>query len=170
MNRVRFILATCLALVVTTACGDDTTTGIERPTGMDWRGRFSRNDTVSFSYNCGAGTCGGTYAYTSPSMAVEWIGGGTFVATGRTLSEIISGGSVTSSRSYDEVITIQNRPDSTYLETEHGAVPNTSITSTGIVAVHTDPDAVPCTKLFSTIGSTVTGKTCRVVTKWVRLP
>ena len=168
MRRTRFILSALVLAALFTACSEDSSTGPGKPVGTDLRGTFSRDDTVTFSYTCGSSTCGGTYAYTSPSMAVDWVGGGTFVATGRTLFEIISGGSVTSSRLTDEVITIQSRADSTYLETEHGAVPKASVSANGIFAVATDPETAPCSKMWQTIGNPP-GKTCRVVTRWVRI-
>lgn len=169
MRHARFTLAALLVAVVSAACSDDSSTGPGKPTGPDLRGTFSRYDTVSYGYTCGSSTCNSAYAYKSPAMAVEWVGGGTFVATGRTTFEVLSNGSVTSSRVTDEVITIQNRPDSTYLETEHGAVPSSSVTANGIFALATDPDTAPCSKLYSTLGPSVTGKTCRVVTRWVRI-
>ena len=167
-QRFRVLLFACLTTALSAACSSDTTTGTGRPTGTDWRGTFSRHDTVTFGYNCGSTTCGGTYAFVSPSLEVSWAGGGTFVATGRTISSTISGSSVSNVRQYDEVILIQNRGDSVYLDTQYGAVPNTSVTANGIVAVSTDPTTVPCSQSFVTTGD-VAGKTCRVVTRWVRL-
>ena len=168
MPRLRTFFSA--VVVAATAACSESSTGTDKPTGTDWRGTFSRHDSLTYGYNCssGTGTCGATWTYVSPALEVSWAGGGTFVATGRTTSNSIQGGTTSNVRSYDEIITIQNRADSVYLETEYGAVPRTSITATGIVAVSTDPTEIPCTKLFTTLGD-VSGRTCRAVTRWVRI-